>query len=124
MTQFSVNHQEALGIFPKYQPDSSGIISRRLEGRPVSNSKMIRIIVQDAEGQRVPDAMISIRRAPAPPPDLTAFVDDSGETMMKIQAIGQYEFVCSADSYENATITAMITETPVSLVMIVLRPDM
>ncbi len=67
--------------------------------------------------------MISIRRAPSPPPDLTAFVDDAGEAMMRIQAIGQYEFICSAESYESATITAMITDAPLSLVMIVLRPD-
>ncbi len=90
----------------------------------MSNNRLVRVIVQDASGRRIPEAIVSIRRAPVPPPDLTTISGNSGEAIMRIHAIGQYEFVSSAEGFESSTVTAMITDAPLSLVVIVLRPDM
>ena len=90
----------------------------------MSNNRLVRVIVQDATGQRIPEAIVSIKRAPVPPPDLTAISGPAGEAVLRIHAIGQYEFVSSAEGFESSTVTAMITDAPLSLVVVVLRPDM
>lgn len=123
LSHISVNHQDGYVIYPTYKSDISDIANRPRKGRPVSNNRLVRVIIQDAQGRRIPEAMVSIQRAPVPPPDLTAVSGESGEAVMRIHSIGQYEFVCSAERFESATVTAMITDAPLSLVMIVLRPD-
>ena len=42
--------------------------------------------------------------------------------MIGIQAIGQYEIVCSAEGYEAAAVSAMIADDAVSVVTVTLRP--
>ena len=88
------------------------------------NRRMIRVIVQDDTGQRIPDASVSIKRAPVPPPNMSVTCDTSGEALMRILSIGQYEFISAAKGFETASVTAMITDAPISTVMVVLRPDL
>jgi len=87
----------------------------------VSDDRQVHVIVQDLTGQRVPDARVVVERAPFPKPDRFSNCDKEGEVKFPINSIGLYEISGTATGYETASVTAMITDVPVSVVVISLR---
>ncbi|WP_415236642.1 carboxypeptidase-like regulatory domain-containing protein [Sneathiella sp.] len=88
----------------------------------MSDNRQIHVIVQDMSGNRLQNATVVIERTPFPVEETSKRVSAKGEVDFNIKAIGLYELSCHAAGFEPTSITAMITDTPVSLVLILLRP--
>ena len=87
------------------------------------SNRQVRIVVQDEAERGIANASVFIERAPQPPPRTAVACDGEGAATVTIGAIGLYEFVCGAEGFESASVSAMITDDALSVVMVRLRPS-
>ena len=76
----------------------------------MSDTRLVRAVVEDTDGRPIANARVSIADGPAPTPDIAALTDHQGRVTLSLPCAGEYRLVCAADSYGTEHHVVVATE--------------
>ena len=86
----------------------------------MNERKLVRVIIQDADGRLITNARVSIEAGPESTPDIAALTNDRGEVLMSVPKPGKYSFVCVANRFLISHTMVVVTNAAQSSVTMTL----